>query len=83
MFINHTITITATEANQMAKAAKLATGLGIEAHGLIPSIGSVCTWIVRGWDRHNETTRAVVINTITKEARDATLDEIENGVVAI
>ena len=83
MFINHTITITATEANQMAKAAKLATGLGIEAPGLTPSTGSVCPWIVRGRDQHNETTRAVVINTITKEARDATLDEIENGVVAI
>ena len=79
MYIDHNTTITNTEARQMVKAADLATGLGIDAHGLIPSLGNVCVWIVRGWDKHKETTRAVVNNTVTKEARDATSDEILHG----
>ena len=79
MFINNETYITATEIEQMSKAIKLASGLGIEANGCLPSLKSVCVWLVRGWDSHNDCNRAVVIHTITKEARDATDDELANG----
>ncbi len=83
MFLTEKTYITATEVEEMTKAIKLATGLGIEANGCLPSLKSVCVWLVRGWDRHNETDRAVVIHTITKEARDATPDELVDGVAYI
>lgn len=80
MFLNHDTYVTATEVEQMSKAIKLATGIGLEANGCIQSINSVCVWLVRGWDSHNDKDRAVVIHTITKELRDATDDEVINGV---
>jgi hypothetical protein len=80
MFLTHSTYVTATEIEQMGNAVKLVKGLGIEANGCTQSMKSVCVWLVRGWDSHNDKHRAVVVNTITREARDATADEEQNGV---
>ena len=83
MFLTPSTYVTATEIEQMAKAVKLASGIGLEANGCMQSLNSVCVWLVRGWDHHNDKNRAVVVHTNTKEMRDATDDELTDGVANI